>query len=149
MSERHQTEARVMLLLGIINQLLTTRYGKLFKDKPLSQSQFGVLNHFSHAPEKSWLVSDLSNVMEMNQPGITKIVTVLLDKELVESTPDEDDKRKRHLKITAKGLQLCQDMIQSLLPDVSLTFADWADDDLTQMHGFIEKLMHWLDENRL
>ncbi len=149
MNERQRDEARVMVLLGIINQLLTTRYSKLFHDKPLNQSQFGVLNHFTHTPDKSWLISDLANVMELNQPGITKVVTVLLKRHLLKATTDKNDKRKKHLTITAKGIDLCQEMIQSLLPDVSRTFTDWQDDELFQLKGQMEKLMRWLDDNRL
>ena len=148
MNDRQQNEARVMVLLGIINQLMSTRFSKLFHDKPLNQSQFGVLNHFTHTPDRSWQISDLANVMEMNQPGITKIVTLLLDRKLLTATTDKNDKRKKHLTITAKGITLCQEMIQALLPDVSRTFAKWEDDELMDFSGQMEKLMQWLDNNR-
>lgn len=137
-----------MVLLGIINQLLTTRYSKLFSNKKLNQSQFGVLNHFTHEPERSWLVTDLANVMEMNQPGITKIVTVLVGEGLLESIPDSEDKRKRHLKITSKGSKLCVEIIISLLPDTAYTLEDWKDIELAQLHANMEKLMLWLDGHR-
>ena len=147
--KRQDSEARVMIVLGIINQLITTRYSKVFKGLPLNQSQFGVLNHFTHTPDKSWLVSDLANVMEINQPGITKIVTVLIDKGLLASTKGQGDKRKRNLKITKKGLSVCEKMVQSLLPDISLTLSDWSNRDLTHFQSDLEKLMGWLDENRI
>lgn len=138
-----------MILLGIINQLLTTRSNKLFIDKPLNQSQFGVLNHFTHQPEKSWLISDLANVMEMNQPGITKIVSILLNRDLLLATADTSDKRKKHLTITQKGMEICRELIFSLLPEISNTFSGWDDLQLSQLHGHMEKLMTWLDSNRL
>jgi len=144
-----QSEARLMVVLGIINQLMSTRYSKLFKNQSLNQSQFSVLNHFTHNPEKSWLISDLANVMEMNQPGITKVVAVLVQKSLLESTADTEDKRKRHLKITSQGTRVCKEMIQSLLPDVSRTLADWSDNDLDRFLGDLSNLMKWLDKNRL
>ncbi|MBV1883010.1 MAG: MarR family transcriptional regulator [Pseudomonadales bacterium] len=147
--KRQDSEARVMIVLGIINQLLTTRYSRVFKGLPLNQSQFGVLNHFTHTPDKSWLVSDLANVMEINQPGITKIVAVLIDKGLLASTTGQGDKRKRNLKITKKGLSVCEKMVQSLLPDISLTLSDWSNRDLTHFQSDLEKLMGWLDENRI
>ena len=146
---RRDSEARVMIVLGIINQLLTTRYNKVFKGLPLNQSQFGVLNHFTHRPDQSWLVGDLANVMEINQPGITKIVAVLVEKGLLASTTGKGDKRKRNLKITKKGLSVCEKMVQSLLPDISLTLSDWSNKDLTHFQSDLEKLMGWLDENRI
>lgn len=87
--------------------------------------------------------------MEMNQPGITKIVTVLVNKNLLSSIPDELDKRKRYLKITQKGLELCHDTFQSLLPYISNVFGEWDEGSLKQFHQQLEKLMSWLDANRI
>ncbi|OEF07750.1 hypothetical protein A1QI_17020 [Vibrio genomosp. F10 str. 9ZB36] len=145
---RKQSEAQLMVHLGIVRQLIATREAKLFADMPLNPSQFGVLNHFTHNPKRSWTVTELVNVMEMNQPGITKIVTVLVDKELLESISDSQDKRRRHLKITDKGLILCQEIMNALLPNISHVFESWEDDELEEMKGHIHKLMRWLDDNR-
>ena len=149
LNQREQTEVRMTVLLGIIRQLMTTRHNRLFEGKELTQPQFGVLNHFTHTPEKSFTVTDLAEVMEMNQPGITKIVTMLVNKGLLSSTPDQVDKRKRYLKITDKGLVLCFETLKSLLPDISQVFSEWDDRSLKQFHQQLEKLMAWLDSNRL
>ena len=82
LNEREQIQVRMTVLLGIIQQLMTTRQNRLFEAKELTLSQFGVLNHFTHEPDRSWTVTDLAEVMEMNQPGITKIVTLLVNKGL-------------------------------------------------------------------
>jgi len=145
---RQQTEVQLMVHLGIIRQLMATREAKLFENMPLNPSQFGVLNHFSHAPKRSWTVTELATVMEMNQPGITKIVSVLLTKKLLESISDSDDKRRRHLKITVLGIKLCDEVLSSLLPDISYIFGNKDDDEILQMQAHIEQLMHWLDEHR-
>ncbi|MEH6578931.1 MAG: MarR family winged helix-turn-helix transcriptional regulator [Amphritea sp.] len=148
MNTREQTEVRLMVQLGIIRQLMATREAKLFANVSLNPSQFGVLNHFTHNPKRSWTVTELAEVMEMNQPGITKIVSFLLDQKLLESVSDKDDKRRRHLKITVQGLKLCDDIIGSLLPDVSHIFGSWEDGEISQMHEHMEKLMRWLDKHR-
>ena len=145
---REQTEVRMTVLLGIIQQLMNTRQNRLFADQELSLSQFGLLNHFTHEPERSWTVTDLVEVMEMHQPGITKIVTVLLDKGLLHSKPDAADKRKRYLAITQKGLLLCDDTFESLLPEISHIFGDWDEKSLKQFHQHLDKLMLWLDKHR-
>jgi len=137
-----------MVVLGIVQQLLTTRQAKLFSNTALTSSQFALLNHFSHAPDRSWLVSELAEVMEMNQPGITKTVTVLLEKKLLKANQDKVDKRKRHLKITAGGLKMCEDIMKSLSPDISHCLADWQDQELLDFNAQLEKLMTWLDDHR-
>lgn len=149
LTEREQTQVRMTVLFGIIQQLMTTRQNRLFEGRELTLSQFGVLNHFTHAPERSWTVTDLADVMEMNQPGITKIVTVLVNQGLLSSTADKSDKRKRYLRITKKGLRLCRETFRSLLPEISQVFGSWDDDSLKQFHQQLERLMSWLDSNRL
>ena len=148
LNPREQTEIRMTVLLGIIQQLMTTRQNRLFASRELSLSQFGLLNHFTHEPDRSWTVTDLVEVMEMNQPGITKIVTVLLEKGLLQSKPDKLDKRKRYLTITRKGLALCDDTFKSLLPEISHVFYEWDEKSLKQFHQQLEKLMLWLDKHR-
>lgn len=137
-----------MLLLGIIKQLMTTRQTRLFRDVELNLSQFGVLNHFTHTPERRRTVTELADVMEMNQPGITKVVSVLVDKGFLDSQADAADKRKRYLKITPRGIELCMSTFESLLPDISYVFESWNNAELDQLHEHMEKLMHWLDEHR-
>ncbi len=148
MDKRQQTETRTMVLLGIIQQLMGTRQNKLFAQQPLTTSQFGVLNHFTHNPDRSWLITELAQVMEMNQPGITKTVSVLLDKGLLKATVDKEDARKRHLKITQQGLGTCEKIMMSLLPDISHSLGDWQDEDLTSLNSQLETLMKWFDNHR-
>jgi len=149
MDSRIKNETRVMILQGIIQQLMATRNQKLFSCLSLSTSEFSLLSHFSHKPERSWTISELANVMEMNQPGITKLVMNLTAKSALTSRADEFDKRKRHLSITRQGLQLCTEVMQKLQPDISLCFNDWSDQELQQLLENNEKLMKWLDKNRL
>ncbi len=149
MSSREENETRIIILQGIIQQLMTTRSNELFKKLALTTSEFGIINHFSHQPTRSWTVSELAQVMEMNQPGITKLVANLIDKSALSATTDAFDKRKRHLLITQQGLNLCAETMEKLQPDIRLCFADWQDDQLTQFAEHNEKLMHWLDNHRL
>ncbi len=148
LDKRQQTQTRIMVLLGIIQQLMSTRQNKLFAQQSLTTSQFALLTHFTHKPQKSWLISDLAQVMEMNQPGITKTVSVLLEKGLLKANVDKDDKRKRHLTITQQGLGTCESIMQSLLPDISHCFSDWQDGDLSDFNAQLETLMTWFDNHR-
>ena len=149
MTSREQKETRTIIVLGIIQQLMTTRTNKLFRKLAITTSEFGVLSHFSHNPARSWTVSELADVMEMNQPGITKLVANLINKSALSVKVDEFDKRKRHLTITKQGLQLCADTLKKLQPDISHCFSEWQDEELTQLLANNEKLMKWLDNNRL
>ncbi|MDO6525249.1 MarR family winged helix-turn-helix transcriptional regulator [Motilimonas sp. 1_MG-2023] len=149
MNLTEQKQQRIMIQLGIIQQLMTTRTHQLFKNFSINPSEFSLLSHFSHQPTRSWTISELANVMEMNQPGITKLVASLLDKSALHAEVDAQDKRKRHLTITKQGLNLCGEIMQKLQPDISACFADWQDQELDQLLATSEKMMRWLDDNRL
>ena len=148
MSKREGTEVRLTILLGILQQLMTTRQNKIFSKLALTSSQFGLLIHFTHNPTRSWLVTELADVMEMNQPGITKIVSQLIEKGLLIATPDTADKRKKHLKISDKGLNVCGSTMAAFSPDIENIYSSFADDELSDLHKHLEKLMSWLDSNR-
>ena len=148
MSTRTESEIRVAILFGILQQLMTTRQNKLFANLSITSSQFGLLVHFTHNPTRSWLVSELANVMEMNQPGITKVVTQLVDKGLLLATPDKIDGRKKHLTITDKGLKTCLKTMNFFEPDLQNIYSSFANDELSELEQRLEKLMTWLDSNR-
>ncbi|AGH81016.1 hypothetical protein PCNPT3_05370 [Psychromonas sp. CNPT3] len=149
MNIRQQNELRLMIVNGIIQQLMDTRTNKLFKNFEISKSEFSLLCHFSHKPERSWIISELVEVMEMNQPGISKLVAALSENAMLCAKTDKFDKRKRHISITSKGLQICKDVMQKLKPDINLYFADWQDQEVLQMLKYSEKLMLWLDNNKI
>ncbi|RKF17540.1 MarR family transcriptional regulator [Alginatibacterium sediminis] len=149
MENRDQTEARLIMVMGIVQQLMDTRKNILFSGFEINVSQFGLLSHFSHTPSRSWTISELATVMEMNQPGITKLVSVLLDKGLLSAQLDSVDKRKRHLSITSRGVRLCGEIMVKLQPEITKTFSALQDQELQQMLTVNEKLMAWLDTNRL
>ena len=148
MTERVQLEIWTTVLLGIVGQLQTTRQEKLFSRLEINRSQFTVLHHFSHTPERSWTVSELAAVMEMNQPGITKIIQRLVAKKMLVAHADAQDSRKKQLKITQSGLNFCSQTLLLLLPDVQQIFADWDDSALIDLEAHLEKLKDWLDNNR-
>ena len=149
MNSRQQNEQRLMIVTGINQQLIQTRTKKLFKNFTISTSEFSLLSHLRHNPERSWIISELVEVMEMNQPGITKLVASLCNKSAINTEVDKFDRRKRHISISQKGLQICNEVLQKLQPDISLCFSDWQDSELQMMLTSSEKLMAWLDENRL
>jgi len=138
----------VIVLLGIIEQLKGTREEKLFSHLEISSSQFAVLNHFTHDPKRAWTVTQLRKVMEMNQPGITKVVQRLVEHKLLATTTDKKDARRKQLKITSKGLKYCEHTARLLMPDIHQVMGHWQDDELADFSKHLEKLKCWLDENR-
>lgn len=70
--------------------------------------------------------SELADLLEVKAPLITKIVDGLIDKELVSSIKDKDDKRSKQLTVTPNGLKTIptiekdvKNSTKNLIPDIS------------------------------
>lgn len=86
--------------------------------------------------------------MEINQPGITKIVKKLVDKALLEVIEDEQDKRKKQLEISPQGLSFVSQCQSAIQPDNAYCYKSWSDNELHTFLASLDKLKNWLDEHR-
>jgi len=135
--------------LAILTQLYSTRMDMLLKQHQTSLSQFGLLNHLANSPQDKHSISELTEAMEINQPGVTKIVRKLGDEGLIDVVTDETDSRKRLVSIKSNGYKKIQEVNLALFPDVSQWFEDWDDTEIDKFTQLLTKLATWLDKNRL
>lgn len=135
--------------LGIVNQLFTTRVELLLKQHGTSLSQFSILQHLANSTKKQHSISEITEVMEMNQPGVTKIVRKLSEDKLLNVVTDKNDSRKRLVNITENGYKKIQSVSMALYPDVKQWFEDWDDNEIDTFTHLLNKLATWLDKNRL
>lgn len=148
LTEKQQSSINVLISLGIINQLTDAWLSKALTPHGINQSQFNLLNHFSHNPDKEWTISQLADVMQMNQPGITKVVNKLSEFGLIDIRKDEQDGRKKWLKINQRGLDKVQSAFFSFLPTIDKCFEQWSEPQLQEMLEHSQRLQTWLDNNR-
>ncbi|HEY1014040.1 MAG TPA: MarR family transcriptional regulator [Herpetosiphonaceae bacterium] len=149
MTNQPPLSGQLAILLGIASQLYTTRMTAQLEPHGLSLSQLAVLSHCARHPDQRWTVSGLATVMEINQPGITKIVQKLLGRALLHAQPDADDARKKHLQITPAGIDALQAVYEALDPDVEAWFRDWTVPNMEQFRASLETLIGWFDSHRL
>ena len=135
--------------LAIVTQLYTTRMDSLLKDHKTSLSQFSLLNHLANSPKEQHTISELTEAMEINQPGVTKIVKKLSEEKLVSIASDANDSRKRLVSINASGYDKIKSISMGLFPDVSQWFADWEEDEIDTFSNHLSKLAQWFDSNRI
>jgi DNA-binding MarR family transcriptional regulator len=146
--ERNAAMARTMTLIGIIDQLFTTRATAILKSTGLPYPRFGLLHHFGFNPARGWTIGELATVMEMNQPAITKLVMRLIDQGYLEVRPDNTDRRIKRCFITQAGLEARQAAINALGPDVTTAFAGWETNEIADLVTPLERLKSWLDDHR-
>lgn len=148
LTEKQQNSFKLLISLGIINQLTDAWLSKALTPHGINQSQFNLLNHFSRHPDKEQTISQLAEVMQMNQPGITKVVNKLSEMDLIEIRKDAHDGRKKWISINQQGLNKVQSAFFSFLPTVDQCFEQWDDRQLEEMLEHSQRLQNWLDNNR-
>lgn len=146
MAQKRTLEIRVSILLGMVGQLQVSRGTKLLAPLGLNRSKLAVLQYV--ADHEATTIAEMSERLEINQPGITKIVQQFIAEGLLKAGELKTDKRVKHLTITKKGLAKCKQTFNALLPDISEPYQDWPVQELEAFASYLERLKTWLDENR-
>lgn len=141
--------AQAATLLGIVSQLYNTRMNSLLGEHNFTLSQFSLLTHLARSEKSAETIAEITAGMEMNQPGVTKLVRKLGDEGLVNIAVDPKDSRKRQVSITSAGGQKIMQVSQSMFPDVGQWFEGWDEAELAQFIQHLGRLAGWLDSNRL
>lgn len=118
-------------LSALINRALT-RMG-------INRSQLTILARFSIQPNKSQTITSLVAAEGMNQPAVTKIVSVLLDKNWLIAEADQRDARKKSLKITSEGMGVVMKAYGLLTPAIDDAFDGLSDEEIDQLQQLLEK----------
>ncbi len=139
---------QILIWLGIVNQLTTTRFNQLMTESNLPLPQFTMLNHFSRNPQEGRTITRIASAFQANQPAITKTVQHLLKKGYLDVTVSQDDKRVKYHYITEAGLQAHQRAIACIIPDAQLIFTDWSAEEIDRLHQSLFRLKNWLDDHR-
>ena len=71
---------RIVNWIGIINQLSSTEANRVLKPLGLGLPQFILLNHFSHRPEETRMVTEIARALQQPQTGIMKTVQKLVER---------------------------------------------------------------------
>lgn len=135
--------------LAIVTQLYDSRMSALLGRHDFTSKQFATLSHLARHAHAKHTISDLTAAIEVNQPGVTKIVKKLTEMGLVRIDRDPADGRKRYVSITEKGGATMWQVQMELAPDVVAWFDGWTSEDKQQFIGYLQRLGGWLDGNRL
>ena len=139
---------KVLVWIGIIDQLTQTKANQLLRPCGLPMPQFTMLNHFSHHPENASTVHTLARALQQNQPATTKTVQKLVAKGLLEERPNPADGRSKLLYLTKAGASAHVAAIGELMPAIEPLFAGWSAADIDTLLDLLDRLKVFLDENR-
>lgn len=149
MDHSGDTLRQIGIHLGMVNQLYATRMQKMLRNHDLTSVQFALLNHLARHADNPQSISQLTKALEVNQPGVTKIVQKLEALGCLAITNDSADSRKKLLSITPVGFKLIADVMQQLAPDFQHMFSQWSETELADLLKQLQKLGGWLDQHRI
>ncbi len=106
----------------------------------INRSQLSVLARFSVQPNKSQTITSLVAGVDMNQPAVTKIVTVLIERGWLITETDTTDARKKSLKITPEGLGTVIKAYGLLTPAIDDACEGLSDEEVSQLQVLLGRL---------
>lgn len=134
-------------LLGVLSQLFQSRMAVLLAPYDLTYTQMAVLSHLQRTDEPQ-SVSVLAAAMQIQQPGMTKVVKRLEGSSLVTAESDPSDPRKKLVVIADGGRALVGEVETALFTDLAGWFDDWSGEEIASFVRAGWKLANKLDSSR-
>lgn len=106
----------------------------------INRSQLTILARFSSQPNRSQTITSLAAGVDMNQPAVTKIVSVLMDKNWLIAEADQRDARKKSLNITSEGMGMVIKAYGVLTPAIADAFDGLSDEEMAQLQQLLERV---------
>jgi DNA-binding MarR family transcriptional regulator len=134
-------------MLGVLSQLFQARMSALLEPFGLTYTQMAVLSHLARNDEPQ-TISQLAQVMQIQQPGMTKVIKRLGTDRLVEVNADSGDPRRKLVTIAGPGQALIGEVETALFADLIAWFDGWASDELVAFVRSGWRLANQLDTAR-
>ena len=139
---------QVLNWIGIVAQLSSTLVNQRLAPMDLSYSQFVILNHMTFRGEDGLTVTDIARAIQAPQPGVTKTVQKLLDKQLLKAVPNPEDGRSKILFLTASGKRVRAKAVKDLSEMAAPPFEGIPATRLRSMLTDLDQLKIWFDDHR-
>lgn len=119
-------EHEMSVLVRRIRRVIAERARMLHPElSPVAYSMLMALN--DGGPRRA---SDLVEIFSVDKGAVSRQVQVLLELDLIERTPDEEDRRAMILAISEEGHRRLDSIALTRRHEVSARLEDWTDEDL-------------------
>jgi DNA-binding MarR family transcriptional regulator len=136
-------QAKVALLLAAVRrrqrQSVEARAGRL----GLSSQQFWILEAISDRGECS--LCEILSVLPMDQPTASRVLAALQEQSLIKMDSDPDDRRRRTLRLTARGTRVAQQCKIIAKQVRTAVVAGFSDGELGRLGSYLRRLVENLD----
>ena len=118
---------------------LHTQMQAVFKSFGVTTQQYNALRILRGKHPDPHTIQDIKDRMLDKQSDVSRLVDRLIQKELVERKPNEVDRRKIHIRITQKGLDLLDEMKDSLV-EFEKICSSLNKDEIRQLNDLLDRL---------
>lgn len=113
---------------------------ELVRDHGMSLSEFEVLFFLSRAPDRQMRLIRLAEQSLVTRSGMTRLITRLQDRGLVERIPCPSDRRGYNARITEDGTARVREALETHLTGIERLFIEPLGDDLPRLGASLERL---------
>ena len=139
-------DIKVFTEIGMIEHLMRTAVSKSLP-AGMSYAQWEVLVHFSRTGDGQTPV-DLARALQVTKGAITNTLQRMEAAGLAEVSGDENDGRKKRIKITPAGNMAYTEMLRRVRPHLDQLRGGFTEAEFAAALPFLRALRIWLDENR-
>ncbi|MEN0046232.1 MAG: MarR family transcriptional regulator [Bacteroidota bacterium] len=117
MIEKNLDASILFSLLSLTSQI-RLRGDLIYKFVGITTQQYMVMLHLASDPNipflenhrREMLASELATSLKISRPGITNILKMLIEKNLVQQIEDKKDRRQKRLRLTENGARLIKEV---------------------------------------
>lgn len=135
--------SRTLVMLG---RELSAMVDQRLRPHGLNETEFRTLMHVYSFRDSDAYPSELCTSLGQSPANVTRITDTLVERGLISRIPDERDRRRLVLKITAKGAELIQTLLPLMLNSVRASYQDFSLQDLERMLDSLKQLARAIDE---
>lgn len=147
MIEKSIEESIVLNIFELANQL--KKIGdEVYQKVGLTTQQWLILLHLAENPnlpffkrekhKKALMASELAESLNVSRANITNLINVLLEKSLIRQYEDKNDRRKKRLELTKKGVDLVNKAQPSRLAVIMFLTEGFSDSEKEVFDRFLE-----------
>jgi DNA-binding MarR family transcriptional regulator len=152
-------EESLILRLITLGERLKRRRDIISQRLGVSTQQWLILLHLGYDPnidylkngnhKKPLLPSELADALNVTRPNITNMINQLLEKGLIDQVEDGEDKRRKRLTLSEKGIKLLAELQPHREMLNSQLFGELSQSQQEQLLQNVEHCIKMLDNQKL
>lgn len=141
----------LMVRFGIASQLYQGAMERRLAQHGVTLAQLSVLSHLARNQQRAigpQRVTQIARAVEVNQPGVTKMLAKFESAGWVRFDTSTTDKRTRAASITPAGLAHLGAIRQGLFPELGQFLAEWPEETRKRFTQDLQYFGEFLDSHR-